>query len=286
MTRLRHTREMMLKNRNGDSDSWSGKGQATRHPPVKSLVILLFLFILPAACRSEEGAWPRIEREGVLRVGLDPTFPPFEVTSEQGLEGLDVDLARALADEMGLEAEFVYFGYDGLYDALSTEQVDVLISALVIVPGRTRDFAYSEPYFNAGEVLVVPSGSPVVEMADLNGRRLAVELGAQGHVEATQWAKRLPGLAVLPLTGADEAINAVIEGEADAALVDGVSGRLYLKERPDSGLAYAEEPVTVEPYAMVVRIEDEVLLENLDAALLSLKTSGEFDELIAGWLGS
>ncbi len=277
---------MMLKIRKGDSGRWSSKGPATIHRLANSLVVLLLLLILPAACQSEEGAWPRIEREGVLRVGLDPTFPPFEVTREQGVEGVDVDLAHALADEMGLEVAFVYFGYDGLYDALDTEQVDVLISALVIVPGRTRDFAYSEPYFNAGEILVVPSGSPVVEMADLNGRRLAVELGAQGHVEATQWAKRLPGLTVIPFTGADEALTTVAEGEADAALVDGVSGRLYLKERPDSGLAHTEEPVTVEPYAMVVRIEDEVLLGRLDDALRSLKSSGELDKLIAGWLGS
>jgi polar amino acid transport system substrate-binding protein len=244
------------------------------------------LAMLLAACESKEGAWPRIEREGVLRVGLDPTFPPFEVTTEKGLEGLDVDLARALADELGLEAEFVYFGYDGLYDALATEQTDVLISALVIVTGRTRDFAYSEPYFNAGEILVMPSGSSIVEMPDLSDRRLAVELGAQGHVEATQWAKRLPGLTVVPFTGADEALSAVAEGAADAALVDGVSGRLYLKERPDSELTHAAEPVTVEPYAMVVRIEDEVLLDKLDEALTSLKASGEYDKMTARWLGS
>ena len=260
--------------------------RSTRHRLGGSLGALLMLVMLLAACESKEGAWPRIEREGVLRVGLDPTFPPFEVTTEKGLEGLDVDLARALADELGLEAEFVYFGYDGLYDALATEQTDVLISALVIVTGRTRDFAYSEPYFNAGEILVMPSGSSIVEMSDLSDKRLAVELGAQGHVEATQWAKRLPGLTVVPFTGADEALSAVAEAGADAALVDGVSGRLYLKERPDSELTHAAEPVTVEPYAMVVRIEDEVLLDKLDEALTSLKASGEYDKMTARWLGS
>ena len=270
----------------GDFRRRGSQWRSTRHRLAGSLGALLMLAMLLAACESKEGAWPRIEREGVLRVGLDPTFPPFEVTTEKGLEGLDVDLARALADELGLEAEFVYFGYDGLYDALATEQTDVLISALVIVTGRTRDFAYSEPYFNAGEILVMPSGWSIVEMSDLSDKRLAVELGAQGHVEATQWAKRLPGLTVVPFTGADEALSAVAEGAADAALVDGVSGRLYLKERPDSELTHAAEPVTVEPYAMVVRIEDEVLLDKLDEALTSLKASGEYDKMTARWLGS
>ena len=252
---------------------------------VPRLFLILILALL-AACAGEDGAWPRIEREGVLRVGLDPTFPPFEVTAGSGVEGFDVDLARALAGELDLEAEFVYFGYDGLYDALATEQVDVLISALVIVPGRTRDFAYSEPYFNAGEILVAPAAATIEEMADLDGKRLAVELGAQGHVEATQWAKRLPDLTVLPFTSAGDALAAVAEGEAEAALIDGVSGRLYLKAEPDSALERAGEPVTVEPYAMIVRIEDELLLAKLDEALSSLKAGGELDRLIAYWLGT
>jgi polar amino acid transport system substrate-binding protein len=252
-------------------------------------LLLIFAVALLVGCGDKDDSWPRIEREGVLRVGLDPTFPPFEVTAESadsGVAGLDVDLAHALAGELGLEAEFVYFGYDGLYDALATEQVDVLISALVIVPGRMRDFAYSEPYFNAGEILVIPAGSSIEEMADLDGRRLAVELGAQGHVEATRWAKRLSDLTVLPHASADDALDAVSVGEADAALVDGVSGRLYLKERPASALLRGGAPVTVEPYAMVVRIEDETLLAKLDEALSSLTVAGELESLIERWLGA
>lgn len=248
-------------------------------------LVLLAAGSLLAACSVKDGAWPRIEREGVLRVGLDPTFPPFEVTAEQDVVGFDVDLARALAAEMGLDVVFVHFGYDGLYDALSTEQVDVLISALVIVPGRTRDFAYSEPYFNAGEILVAPAGSAIAEMSDLDGKRLAVELGAQGHVEATQWAKRLPDLSVIPYASAEEALAAVAAGDAESALVDGVSGRLFLKDQSASPLARTGQPVTVEPYAMVVRIEDETLLAKLDEALSSLTASGDLERLVGQWLG-
>jgi polar amino acid transport system substrate-binding protein len=261
-----------------------GRTLPRRHSVIALVLITLGLL---TGCRQDEGAWPRIEREGVLRVGLDPTFPPFEVTDETGISGFDVDLATSLAEEMGLQAEFVYFGYDGLYDALSTEQVDVLISALVIAPERMRDFAYSEPYFNAGEILVRPSalGGSLDAMADLAGRRLAVELGAQGHVQAMEWAKRLPDMEILPLGSATEALDAVADGDADAALVDGVSGRLFLGQRGDKVLARAPEPVTVEPYAMVVRIGDETLLEHLNDALAALQADGRLENLAARWLG-
>jgi polar amino acid transport system substrate-binding protein len=248
---------------------------------------LAFLLLVASGCRLNSSTWERIERDGVLRIGLDPTYPPFEVTSETTVVGLDVDLANALAGELGLRSEFVYFGYDGLYDALATEQVDVLISALVIVPGRTRDFAYSEPYFNAGEILIIPAESGDISgMADLNGRLLAVELGAQGHVEGTQWTKRLVDLTIQPYGSAKEALTAVSSGQADAALVDNIGGRLYLSEQPTEQvpLKIVSPPVTVEPYALVVRIEDEMLLEKINEALDSLTSSGQLDLIIQRWL--
>ncbi|MCP5094583.1 MAG: transporter substrate-binding domain-containing protein, partial [Chloroflexi bacterium] len=154
-------------------------------------VIFIFIIML-TACQSEDATWERIQETGIIKIGLDPTYPPFEVADENGLYGLDIDLANAIAAELGLQTEFVLFGYDGLYDALATHQADILISALVIVPGNMKDFAYSKPYFNAGELLIVQDGdTDIEEMSDLNGRSLSVELGAQGHVEATIWERRL-----------------------------------------------------------------------------------------------
>lgn len=248
------------------------------------LIILPLVLLLVAGCGRRDASWERVAQSGVLRVGLDPTFPPFELADDDGVTGLDVDLAHALAANLGLEAQFVYFGYDGLYDALTTGQVDVLLSALVIQPERTRDVAYSEPYFNAGEILLIPAGSQTVQtMADMNGRTLAVELGALGHVEATRWARQLPEMQILPLGSVDEAAMAVVDGRAAAALVDAVGGRLFVKQHPQ--LMRVPEPVTVEPYALVVRSEDQQLLARLDTALAALQASGELNEVVGAWLG-
>ena len=249
---------------------------------MRKLVLLTLWLTFITACGKPDDSWERVREAGVLKVGLDPTYPPFEVADENGARGLDVDLAQALAADLGVEAEFVYFGFDGLYDALATEQVDVLLSALVIAPERSRDFAFSTPYFNAGQVLIVPAGNEKIgEMADLSGRTLAVELGALGHVEATTWAERLPDLAVRPYTTSDEALAAVLANEADATLVDAISGRLYLKEQPQLKIV---QEVTVEPFALVVRIEDEQLLTQLNTSLENLRQSGELEAIIGKWL--
>jgi ABC-type amino acid transport substrate-binding protein len=162
-------------------------------------VICHFLLVicLPACTRPDD-TWDRLRETGVLRVGMDASFPPFETIAPDGtLVGFDVDLARELARRLGpalseaegsvaegIEVQFVAnLPYDGLYDALAVGRVDVVISALVVNPARMADFAYSIPYFDAGQVLVVravgtrieePGPEPVAEMTDLGGRTLAV----------------------------------------------------------------------------------------------------------------
>jgi polar amino acid transport system substrate-binding protein len=239
-------------------------------------------------CRSDEDSWELIQASGVLRVGVDPTFPPFALAEGDVIEGIDVDLARAVAGELGLEAQFTYFGYDGLYDALTTGQVDALISALVIAPERTKEVAYTAAYYDAGQVLIVPEASAGIEdMADLYDRTLAVELGALGHVEALEWQSRLGGLTIDTYPGVVEALAAVRAGEANAALVDSVGGRLALRDQStdEPRLVRLPKPVLSEPYAIAVRIEDEGLREALDEALARLKTTGTLEAIIERHLG-
>ena len=247
-------------------------------------LVILLLLLLPA-CRPGEDTWEQIEAGGVLRIGVDPTFPPFAAAEAAEAWGLDIDLGRALAAELGLEPQFTYFGYDGLYDALATRQVDVLISALVVAPERTADVAYTDSYFDAGQVLIVPDGSAITGEADLSDRTLAVELGALGHVAAQSWQRRRPELVVMTHGSVDEALAAVAGGAADAALVDGVGGRLYLREYTESGLVRLDPPIVPEPYAMAVRIGERTLHRRLNEALDGLARSGRLEEITHEWLG-
>ena len=253
----------------------------TSDTPHRSLLCTLLTLLLLTTCTAPATTWSRIQDQKLLRVGLDPTYPPFE-TDDGELRGVDVDLARAIGDQLDLSVEFVYFGYDGLYDALATEQVDVLLSALVVRSEQTRDFAFSDPYFNAGQLLVVSPQSTISGMPDLSGRSLAVELGAQGHVEATQWQRRLRDLTIEPFPTPQEALDALVQGAVDAVLVDAISARLYVAGQDD--LKLVSPPVTVEPFAMVVRKEDERLLRELNTALEAIEESGQLEAIISNWM--
>lgn len=242
----------------------------------------LFILLFLSACSQTGQTWERIEREGILRVGLDPTYPPFEHGDGIELQGIDIDLANAIADELGLEVQFTLFGYDGLYDALATYKVDVLISGLVVQPERTRDFAYSDAYFDAGQVMVIPAGSTLTNPEQLANQAISVELGAEGHVLATTWARRVPDLTILPYNTPDEALDALPAGTANAAFMDNISASLYLADH--STLTTTNELLTSEPFSAVVRIDDSVLLERLNEQIRQLHSSGQLQEIIDHWM--
>lgn len=243
---------------------------------------MILLTALITGCAENRDSWEQIRESGVLRVGVDPTFPPFALAEGEEVSGIDIDLADALGEELGLKIQFSYFGYDGLYDALTTKQVDALISALVIVPERTKEIAYSTPYFDAGQVLVITAKDYDKSMTDMNGHSVAVELGALGHVMATEWESRLNDLAVQAYSSADEAMAAVASGKADAALVDNISALLFIHnpETQKSGLMISNNPVASEPFSIALRIDDQNLLKEINKGLERLKKAGLLDAII------
>ncbi len=261
-------------------------GQGTDRP--RTLFAGLFFSILVSlslvACTSpEDPTWERVQETGVLRVGMDASFPPFEAIASDGtLVGFDVDLARELGRRLGegVEVQFVAnLPYDGLYDALTIGRVDVVISALVVDPARMADFAYSISYFDAGQVLVVREGASHVEgMDDMEGRTLAVALGSRGDLVARRWDRRLEGLTLVSYQTADAALLDVADGQADVALVDRVSALRA------PGVAIVGDPVTEEPYAIAVQKESQHLLHAINEALRDMKADGTLEALSDKWL--
>lgn len=242
-----------------------------------------------SACVPSDDTWDRIHETGILRVGMDASFPPFEFISADGtLAGFDVDLAQELGRRLDVEAQFIVnLPTDGLYDALKVSAgrgqsgVDVVISALVVNPAKMADVDYA-PYFDAGQVLVVRSvETDVMTMSNLGGRTLAVEFGTRGDQEARKWVRRLAELTLVPYQTADEALAAVKDGEANAALVDHVSA---LRFGVDDELTIVGEPVVSEPYAVAVSEDSPGLLRAVDEALAEMESDGTIEALVSKWL--
>ncbi len=258
--------------------------------PGSRLVRLAFLALLTTvgllACRSgADPTWDRVRDTGVLRVGMDASFPPFEAVAADGsLVGFDVDLARELSHRLGLEPQFVAnLPYDGLYDALTARRVDVVISALVVNPRRMADFAYSGVYFDAGPVLVVHEEEDTIQsVPDLGDHSLAVVLGTPGDQTARDWARRSGDLTVVQYSTPTEALRGVETRETDAALVDHVSALQAIGR--GSRVTVLGEPVVEVPYAVGMRDDSQQLLRAINGALAAMEDDGTLERLVIKWL--
>lgn len=219
----------------------------------------------------------------VLRVGLDPSRPPFATFDADGdYIGLEIDLARAVGEALGVEVQFVPLGFDGLYDALRTNQVDVVIAGLQpVFPARNGE-AYTRHYFDAGLMLLAAPPHNITSMRDLPGHALAYEFGSPADALAHRWLRRVRPFALRPYELPEYAPLAVHVGEADAALVDAVTARAYLRANPSFDATLAQ--VTHVYYAGAVREGRPDLLNALNATLNTLDESGTLGRIINDWL--
>ncbi len=223
-----------------------------------------------------------IEARGVLRVGLDPTYPPFDALQDAKPVGYDVSLANALAADLGVRVEYHTLSIDILYDALASKQVDILVSALPFVYERQKEVRYSVPYYQSGEVLAIRSGDTSIRsMQDLGGRIVAVELGSNGDTEARLLAREITPTSDLHSTyrSPDEALDALANGMADAAIVDNLSVQTYIAAHPGT-LDVIQPPLTDEPYVVAMPVGADALADCVNATIERLRASGELSQML------
>lgn len=237
---------------------------------------------LPGAERDV--IWERCRSEGVLRVGMDASYPPFEAVEDSEVRGLDVDLAYEVCRRLGLRPVFVNISFDGLYDALAAGRCDMLISALPYEGQRTPHVLYTGGYYNAGQVLVARRDDTRIEdYRDLGGCRVAVEMGSSAHQEALRLRDReqIP-LAIVAVESGERALDLVQSGDADAAIADSITARLGLRTR--QGLALRGPALTDESYVIAVRRDSPELYAAIKGTLDGLRGDGWLEQLARRWL--
>ncbi len=231
---------------------------------------------------APDAAWERVAARGVLRIGTDPTYPPFESVVGGRYVGYDIALGQALAADLGVRVEWVPLALDGQYDALLAGQVDVLLSALPLIPERRQEVRYSQPYFQAGPLLVVRAGEGTIAgPADLAGRRVAVELGSDGDMAARRLQRTtVPGLQLAATYhSAADALAALAAGQADAAVAD----PLALAAAPErAALRALVPPLADTPYVAVVKVSSPRLAAAIEATIATARASGALARMMGG----
>jgi len=213
-----------------------------------------------------------------LRVGMELSYPPFEMTDQSGKPtGVSVRLAEALAKDLGRELVIENIAFDGLIPALKTGKIDCIISSMTATPERARSITFSEPYLKTGLAMLVATKSSVRSAADLDtpGRAVVVKKGTTGHQYA---ATALKQARVLVLDKESAAVMEVAQGKADAFIYDAISVHHSHARHPDTTRALLR-PLREESWAVGLRRGDDALKRQVDEFLERFRAAGGFDKL-------
>ena len=218
-----------------------------------------------------------------LRVGMDMSYPPFEMRDTQGQPaGVSVDLARALGENLGQPVVFENMPFSGLVVALKTGRIDVIISSMTATEEGGRSVEFSEPYVRTGLCLLVGAASDVRDIADLDadGKKIAVVRGTTGHL----WAKaNLKKAAVLDLEKETACVLEVTQGKAAAFIYDQMSTLRNWQANPGTTRALLQ-PFREESWAVAMKKDDTEMKAKVDAFLAKFRAEGGFDRLGEKWL--
>lgn len=244
----------------------------------------LALFTALGASVGGQGLDPVLaaaRQRGALRVAVDFGYYPFSGMQGDQPIGYDVDLARAVAQKLGLKTEFVPSSLDSIYDDLARGKADMAASALPYAPEQGWRVTFSEFYFNAGLVLVVPQDSPIQDQNQLSGHRLGVPLGSDADSYARKLVLGDPRIQLnYNYDTPAEVLADLRAGKLDAAIVDNASALIDMGHQSGLRLVMA---LSFEPYALAVPSRAWQLHDEMNDALKQLRAEGFFDQLGRKW---
>lgn len=233
-----------------------------------------------------ENRSPTIEEAfptGTMIVGVDATYPPFAVDNGQSMYGIDIDLANELAQRMQVDVRFVNMGFDGLYDAVIDGQVDVVISALLVNPARTRDVIYTQSYFDNG-LQLISAGRNAPTINELPTQSLALEYGSIAHSQANTWLQQILPFNINPYQLPQYALDATRLDQSDHALVDTTTTLLYQNQYAD--WVYSSTQVTNAPYAIAIRADRLETWVWVNTVLGNIIQDGTLQTIVDTWFNT
>lgn len=242
-------------------------------------VTLLALVVLAAGLAAgTAGAGHRTAAGTAFSYCDNPTFPPMENATTGGKPtGFDIDLANALAKQMGGTAKYVFSSFAGLLPALGAKRCDVVISGIFITPDRTAQFP-AVPYMHSHRALIVAGGNPkhITKPADLKGKSVAVQQGTK-YEQYLKAQQRKLGFTLHSYPGDTDAIGQILIGRADAVLSQDTSAAFAMSKHPGKVAIGYLFPQT-DRFGVYYR-KGEAIGPKIAAALKALKANGTMTTL-------
>ncbi len=211
---------------------------------------------------------------GKLVMVTNAEFPPYEYHENNDIVGIDADIAKAIADKMGMELEIQDMAFDSLIPAVQSGKADFTAAGMTVNEDRKKNVDFTDTYAQAAQVIIVKEGSEIKTPADLDGKKIGVQTGTTGDI----YAGDIKDAEINRYNKGMEAVMALTQGKIDAVVIDREPAKVFVKE--NAGLKILDEAFTEEEYAIAVKKGNTELLDKMNAAIKELKDSGELQKIV------
>ena len=214
-----------------------------------------------------------------LIMATNAEFPPYEYHEGNEIVGIDVDIARAICENMGAELQITDIAFDSIIPEIQADKADFGAAGMTVTEDRMSQVDFSDTYATGVQSVIVTEGSEIKTIDDLSGKLIGVQQGTTGDIYASddfgdENVQRFP-------KGAD-AVQALVNGKIDAVIIDNKPAQVFVSE--NEGLTILDTAYAEEEYAIAVKKGNTELLDAINASIASLKESGVLDEIVAKYV--
>ena len=217
---------------------------------------------------------------GVLRMGTNATFPPYEYVDENNVvAGIDADIAAGIAEKLGMELEITDMAFDSLIPALQSDTIDIVLAGMTVDPERAEQVNFTDSYATGVQVIIVPEGSDIASPDDLEGKNIGVQTGTTGDLYCTDdYGQEF----VKQFDNGPLAVAALVNGQVDCVVIDNEPAKNYVAA--NQGLKILDTAYANEEYAAAIAKDNTELFEQVNAAIQELKEDGTIDSIIEKYI--
>jgi len=293
LCRLFHTRQLIFMHLLCILMSTHKSTNRTEEPNMKKLLALLLAVILVlslAACTStakDDEPASDASDAAKLTMATEATFPPYEYYDGDAIVGIDVEVAQAIAEKLGMELEVTDIAFDSIIPGIQTGKYDMGMAGMTVTDERKEQVSFSDSYATGVQVVIVKDDSAITSVDDLlaDGANTVVgtQAGTTGFLYATSDIEEA-GLGTVKSFGkTTDAVEALKNGQIDCVILDNEPAKALVAA--NEGLHILDTEYAVEDYAIAIAKENTELLEKVNKALSELKADGTLQSIVDKYIG-
>ena len=228
------------------------------------------------AASSEAAAELTTVTAGKLTMSTNAAFPPYEMTADDGsFEGIDIDVAAAIADKLGLELQIDDMDFDAALLATQNGKSDMVMAGVTVTDERQKVMDFSDTYAEGIQSIIVPEDSDIASVDDLAGKTIGTQRGTTGYIYCTD---DFGEDSVVAYDNGLTAVQALNNGQVDAVVIDNAPAKEFVAA--NTGLKILDTAYAQEDYAIGVAKGNTALLDAINGALEELQADGTLQSIV------